>query len=266
MKPSIISIALALSIATIGIYSPLIIAQEAEQGTRQQSRAIGMLKQLGLSQEQKQDIAQIMRQTRQDNGVYKQDNRAQREQLKTLMAQDTWDSAVAQSIVEQNIAQSTQVQMNRAIARNQSYLVLNQEQKDELTLVREKNEKRGKGRKSKNKKRMGRGLNLNAEQRSAIGDIQASLKSKNIALKNTMRQYKHAQQAVVMSDSFNQETWLALQETMQPTLVAMRLNALEARFQMRSLLTQEQLDTLEQREAKKTKRNGKQGRGRDTRS
>jgi hypothetical protein len=51
---------------------------------------------------------------------------------------------------------------------------------------------------------------------------------------------------------------------MQPTLVTVQLNQLEARFQMRSILNQEQLDMLKQREGKADKRNAKRKGGLNT--
>jgi Spy/CpxP family protein refolding chaperone len=259
MKKTIISIALAMSL--VSLYTPHSSAHGNRQNDEQQ-REFRMLKSLDLNQAQKQDIAQIMKQTKQNNHAYMAGKRAQQTQVRALLTQETWDAETAKDLIEQSLSQNTQIQLNRAIARNQSYQVLNDEQKAELT--RKQNKGAEKERKHRDLPRMAKGLELSDEQRSTMKDVQQSLRAKNAPLKATMKDYKQAQQALVLADSFDQEAWLALQASMQPTLVAMQLNQLEARFQMRNILNQEQLDMLQQREGKSDKRNAKRNGGFNT--
>lgn len=253
MKKTIIAIALAMSL--VSLYTPQSSAHDNRQKDAQQ-REFRMLKGLDLNQAQKQDIKQIMKQTKQNNNAYMAGRRAQQSQLRALLTQDSWDAEIAKDFIEQNLPQSTQMQLNRAIARNQSYQVLNDEQKAELT--RKHNKGANKERRNKDLPRMAKRLDLSPEQLSAMKDVRQSLRAKNAQLKAILRDDKKAQQALVVAASFDQEAWLALQASMQPTLVTMQLNQLEARFHMRSILNQEQLDTLQQREGKLEKRNAKQ--------
>jgi Spy/CpxP family protein refolding chaperone len=259
MKKTIISIALAMSL--VSLYAPQSSAHDNRQKDAQQHE-FRMLKSLDLNQTQKQDIKQIMKQTKQNNGAYMAGKHAQQAQLRALLTQESWDAETAKDLIEQSLPQSTQMQLNRAIARNQSYQVLNDEQKAEL--IRKQNKGAAKERKNRDLPRMAKGLELSEEQRSTMKDIQQSLRAKNAPLKATMQDYKQAQQVLVLADSFDQEAWLALQVSMQPTLVTVQLNQLEARFQMRSILNQEQLDMLKQREGKADKRNAKRKGGLNT--
>jgi Spy/CpxP family protein refolding chaperone len=247
MKPTIIICALTAVLASSIVYNPSAIAHQEPGMDKMHNREKAMFAQLALTDEQKQDIELILRQTRGNNMALRADKNLKREQLSALMSLAQWDDALAQQLVEEQEASKVQAQLNRALARNKAYQVLTDEQKAKLGQSIAQGDRSGKAKRSKKdkgEKRMAKVLGLSDAQKAELTTMRETWRVQNESLRAQIKEYRSAERALIHSENFDEQAWLALNQSIQPTLQALQVNQLHARFDMQSVLDDEQLELL----------------------
>ncbi len=210
---------------------------------------ISMFKQLDLSRSQKQEVRAIMQQLREDNSLYAADKSEIKLQIDSLFALDTWDSALANDIIDMQILSSTQTALNIAIAKHQAFQVLTDEQK---TVLSEKTPSTDK-QKSALKKiaKLSRRLNLSETQDAELESLMEKQIADISAFESEINAHKLAKKALIQADEFDQEAWNALQMNYASTQASIRLIKLETRFNFKKVLNEVQLEKLSKIENRK---------------
>lgn len=219
-------------------------AQRAENGIPR------VLSQLALSEAQQADIQLIMQQVRAEAALVKQNMPKSHGQMKALMYQEQWDAELATQIAEQRLQRSSSMQFTRANAMHQAYNVLTDSQKLALASkpqMREDKQGNGKGRDRSmlNNPRLQKSLALSAQQITDVQAIYAGVQKDNAPLRSELRAFKQAERALIQSDEFSQEAWESLYLDAKPSMVSMRVNQLNARYNMKNVLTAEQVTKLQ---------------------
>ena len=269
MKPTVLKLALttmlALSVATNAVAtSGLSFADEPghERGNKSASM---MFAGLDLSAEQKQDIRQILRQSKQDNSVYQGEKKALRAQMQSLMQQSVWDEALATDLATQKATLGMPIELNKAKARNAAFAVLTAQQQSEFIAKQAERAERKAQIKTLNFERMQERLELSDEQVESLVQIQDAHLKNTAALRDAMKAHKDAERALIFSASFDESAWSALQTEIQPTLIALDVAKSANRFQMMQLLNDKQQAKLKRIMKKLQKGKGKsKGKARKT--
>ncbi len=215
-------------------------------------RDIKHLKQLDLSQQQEQQIRAIVKQTREDNSVFKGEKQEIRLQMRDLMEMPAWDAAQAESIFNTQFELGQTAALNRAKAKNQIYNLLTQEQQDELSQKAAANADRRDNASNENKPRKKRrggdlslqklkkALSLSDEQFDAIKAIRQEAKTEMQAYRDAMKSQKAALRSITQSDSFDEDAFLAQLASANDLKLAVRMIQSKARYDSLSLLNDEQ--------------------------
>lgn len=240
MKPTILAVTLVFSLAASQF--PLAYAHGPEKGQRGEHKLFASL---NLSESQKQDIGEILKQSKQNNAVYKGERQAIVAQMRNLMDMPTWDQSLAQDIVSQRVAHAGQMKLNKATAQHQAYNLLDDTQQLALLDKQSKRKSKNNGRESFNIKRLEKRLGLSNEQVTAIEQIQEAHKLQSKTLKADLRSAKEAEKAIIFASTFDQDAWLSLQNETQATRVEYALTKSYAHYQMFSVLDDEQKSKFE---------------------
>lgn len=255
MKPTLLAISLALTIATSTLSTAFAHSQQGMQRGEQ-----GLFAGLNLSDIQKQDIRQIMRQTKQDNALLKGEKQYIRPQLRALMTMEVWDPSAAEDLVSQGLSQSRSIALNMAIARHQAFNVLDESQQDDFlamqaTRADEKSERDG-----LNISRLEKRLGLSEQQIIAITQIQAEHQQQSEAIRASLSATKAAEQALVFAPEFDQEAWLALQAGTESERIQLGVARAYTHFQILGTLDESQKASLESMlNKKREKKSSKKG-------
>lgn len=251
---AIIAIA-CFSLATI----PAAMAKHDHQGQRGELR---IFKGLDLSSQQKQDIKTLMKHTRSDNSVFAAERETFRAQLDVLMSMPTWDATLASQLIKQQMVSKQQVQLNKVKSKHAAFLLLSDEQQAELLEKmadkkdrKAKKDKKGKKDKKRGKnKRMAKRLDLSDEQKEAIKAIKAASKAQFELVRADMKNYKDAEDALVLSESFDEAAWISLNDSHADTFMTAQLAKMKAKYDEYNVLSAEQkLKLAEMREKMKEK-------------
>ncbi|GLR72329.1 Spy/CpxP family protein refolding chaperone [Agaribacter marinus] len=237
-------ILLAAAIGSILFASAGVYAQPSGK-----DEIISMFKQLDLSRSQKQEVRAIMQQLREDNSLYAADKSEIKLQIDSLFALDTWDSALANGIVDMQILSSTQTALNIATAKHQAFQVLTDEQKTELSEKTPSTNKQ----KSAQKKiaKLSRRLNLSETQDADLESLMEKQIADISAFESEINAHKLAKKALIQADEFDQDAWNNLQMNYASTRASIRLIKLETRFNFRKVLNEVQLEKLSKIENRK---------------
>lgn len=209
-----------------------------------QERAL--FKALDLTDVQKQDIAEILRQTKQDNSIYKGEKQALRQQMRALMSAEVWDQALAEDLISQQVSQSTDLSLNRAAARHQAFNVLTSEQ--QVAFLEQRGEragkkvkgKRGKHNEQANITRMQKRLGLSEQQILAFEQIQVQHQADTQALKASLKEAKTTENTLVYASEFDQQAWSELHQDVEQNKIAFGVERLHFRYQVLTILNDEQ--------------------------
>ena len=245
---TIIAIA-CFSLATI----PAAMAKHDHQGQRGELR---IFKGLDLSSQQKQDIKTLMKQTRSDNSVFAAERETFRAQLDVLMSMPTWDATLATQLIKQQMVSKQQVQLNKVKSKHAAFLLLSNEQQAELLekMADKKDRKAKKDKKRGKNKRMAKRLDLSDEQKEAIKAIKAASKAQFELVRADMKNYKDAEDALVLSESFDEAAWISLNDSHADTFMTAQLAKMKAKYDEYNVLSAEQkLKLAEMREKMKEK-------------
>lgn len=97
---------------------------------------MGMLKQLDLTAEQQAQVEQIMQKQRTEMKAAMKDRRAHRDEMKSLVEQDTFDASKAERLIKQHQDQERDAKLAMLRSQHEIYKVLTPEQREKAKVVR----------------------------------------------------------------------------------------------------------------------------------
>lgn len=231
-----------LTIATLACFTLVGVATVHAKPERH-ANPMQMFSKLNLSDQQKQDMRDIFKTTRENNSVFDVEKTQTMKQIRDLMNMPTWDQASAETVIRAVIARSSDINLNRAVARNKVYNLLTEEQKATFADkgVKKGNKSKRKGKHQKmNMKRLTKALKLTNEQAEQFKTIQASTKAQMQNLKEQGKAHHETMKTIIQSSSFDENAWLAAHSDALDDMVAMKLIQTKARYDRISLLSVEQ--------------------------
>lgn len=110
--------------------------QHSEMRHHDKHGGMGMLKQLDLSEAQQAQVKQIMQKQRANMKVAMSDRRAHREEMKSLVENDTFDDAKAERLIAQQQDQERTMKMSMLRTQHEIYKVLTPEQREKAKVIR----------------------------------------------------------------------------------------------------------------------------------
>lgn len=230
---------------------------------RQKPMAMKMFKQLDLSDAQKAEIKSLRIAARENASLLKADRKEVRSQIESLMSKPAWDETLALTIIESNAELMQQKAVNRAKLRHDIYQVLSTEQRTQLDALKaekmtQKDTTEGKKRKKKRgdmlSKRMAKKLNLSDEQKAEIKALRESAKTELLAFKDDREEFKTSMKALVQADIFDEDAVIGLLESNSDKRTAAKLIRLETRYNVLTVLSDEQKAKLEKMKQKRMKK------------
>lgn len=262
VKTTLTPIAICLSLA---IAAPALAKKGHPQnndGMRQ------ILSELSLTDTQKQDIKQILKQTQEDRGVFKADNSSLKTELRSLIHSSEWDQTAVENSIIKSQALNQEKALQRASNKNQVWNLLTETQQAEFVTQmetrkakREKMNHEGK-RKGKRHGQKLKGLNLTEEQLIAVQSIKTAAKAGSEEIRAKLKSFNQAEHTLVQSADFNTETWLALNNKYQDDFLTMSVLSAKTKHDIWNLLTAEQKAEAEKEVAGKKGKQGKKGKKR----
>jgi protein CpxP len=252
MKKLLISLTLA-SLLSVSAHS--INAHEKVQRNGNQH---DLMVSLSLTQEQKEDIKQIHRQTKQDLSIYRAEQKQFRELMQALMHSDIWDEVAVTSAIEQQMELTLQSRLIRAKSKNKVFNKLTVEQQAQFITSSHarKSEKGEKKAKDPERKMQGlvKALDLNNNQQAQLMTIMTNNKAQRTRNKEQVRSAKAELASMLHAKQFDDSAWLAVHAQNKQHKLRMAFNKAKSSFDILSLLTPEQRDKFE-----KFRKKSKQG-------
>lgn len=260
VKTTLTPIALCLSLA---IAVPAIAHKSHHQkhdGMRQ------ILSELSLTDTQKQDIRQVLKQSREDRDLFLTDAKSPQTELRNLIQSTAWDQTAVESAITQNQAAKQEKALQRAINKNQVWNLLTETQQAEFvaqleTRMAKHDAKSSKGeRKGKRKGNKLKRLDFTEEQLAAVKAIKTAEKESGEAIKAKLKTFKHAERALVQSPNFSLEAWQVLNSEYQADFVTMGLLRSKSKHDIWNIMTPaQQAKALEKSGKGKHHKKGKKG-------
>ncbi|WP_293752022.1 Spy/CpxP family protein refolding chaperone [uncultured Paraglaciecola sp.] len=253
IKTTLTPIALCL---TLAIAVPAIAKKGHHQkhdGMRQ------ILSELSLTNTQKQDIKQILKQTREDRGLFNTDEKSLRTDLRSLVHSSEWDQAAIESAITQRQALMQEKALQRASNKHQVWNLLTETQQAEFVAQLEFRKTKGEKTRSKGKrehKKLKR-LDFTEEQLAAVQAIKTAAKENGAEIKTKLKSYKQAERALIQGANFSPEAWQTLNTGYHADFIAMGIVKAKSKHDIWNLMTPEQQAKAEEK-SEKHKR-GKKG-------
>lgn len=196
-----------------------------------------ILKQLDLSQEQRQDLRQLLRESKGDMQSVSQDMKAFRQNMLLLVQADTYDQDAVTSLLEENQEVRTQKRLRKAQKQHLLFQSLTPEQQDKfVSLIAAKTDTKRHNKANKMYRRLG----LTDQQKGNIKQIKSAFKATRSEAIDTLKQRKQAELALVRSAQFDAKAWLALQQQYRSTEIDIAEQRAAVRNQVWNQLTLEQ--------------------------
>ncbi|WP_158966817.1 Spy/CpxP family protein refolding chaperone [Paraglaciecola sp. L3A3] len=254
LKTVITPIAVCLSLAL----SSQVLAKP-ERGHERHKMA-KVFSQLSLTNAQKQDIKQIFKQSRADRQATGPEAQPLRQDIASLVHATEWDQEAVETLLGQQQNEMLEAGLKRAENRHAVLSILTDEQKAQLTAMKEAHKDKGehkgkrapKGKnKGKSEKRFKRGLS--AEQTAAIESIKSQSKESAEVLKEKLKAFKQAERSLITSAEFDAESWTSLRQEYQHDFLAMSVLQAKTKHDMWNVLTPEQQSKMQRMMKRKHK-------------
>ena len=201
-----------------------------------------MMHSLSLSAQQKEDMKQIHKETKQDLSVYREEQKQARESMRLVMQSEVWDEAAVTAAIEQQMAINMQTKLIQAKGKNKLFNQLSSEQQAQF--IANQTEKKGKNKKRRNTekkmKRLVKALDLNAEQESKLTAMMQSNKEQALANKAEFASLKGQIANIIQAQEFDENAWLALHAQNKQQKLDLAVTKAKSRFDMLSVLSPEQ--------------------------
>lgn len=257
-----IAICLSLALSSQAMANP---EGGHHKGAHNGHNMMRLLSKLSLTDTQKQDIRQIMKQSREDRQASAPDFAPVRQDLSALIQTTDWDQDAVEAVLSQNQDQMVQAGLKRAENKHAVLNLLTDEQKDKLSTITSKKQQRAAegDRKGKNK---GKGkhkgdrshkLAFTDEQKAAFEEIKTQNKAIAAELHEKLKAYKQAERELVKSTEFNAESWLALNSEYKNDFLAMAVLKAKSKHEKWNVMTPEQ--QAQMLVAKENRKGGKKG-------
>lgn len=256
LKSTLTPIALCL---TLAIAAPA-LAKKGHHHNHDGMRQI--LSELSLTDAQKQDIRQILKQNREDRGLFSADAESQTTELRNLVQSTEWDQTAVENAIMQRQTLHQEKALQRATNKNLVWNLLTESQQTEFAAQletrkakRDERHKEGKGkRKGKRDGYKLKRLDLTEEQLTAVEAIKTAAKTSSEEVKAKLKTFKQAEQALIQSTDFAPEAWQALSLQHQVDFLEMAVIKSKTQHDIWNLLTPEQqADAVKKMSSKKRK-------------
>ncbi len=234
---TVLAVALSLS-SNVSANKP-----EGFEGKVKTMPMLRALSKLDLTEEQKQNIKAVVKQNREVNQIYRADRKQFKTQMQQLMTAAAWDENFAQSLIQAQMEQGKEVELNIAKTRNQVFNLLTKEQQDALLekINSPKNKERN-GKKNKKVKlnKLSKFLDLSEMQIAQIKALREAAKLEMDTIRLKDMNVRENFTSVVLSESFDEARWLALQESVNDTKAEHKLIRTKLRYDTLSVLSESQ--------------------------
>lgn len=253
---------LLISLTVASLLSTSAFAINAKQKERHGDAQRSVMASLSLSDQQKQDIKQIRKETRQDMNVYREENKQFRESMRSIMQATTWDEAEVSSLLEQHMTVNLQRKLIEAKAKNKVFNQLTDAQKAEFVANKASNKGNRKGKNPERKmQRLVKALKLDEQQQAQISEMMTANKAERLANKAQVEGVRSALKNLVQASEFDESAWLAIHAEHKQQKLDMMLNKTKSRFDMLAVLNEQQREKFSKmmRKNKKGKMNKKRG-------
>jgi protein CpxP len=219
-----------------------------------------ILSQLSLTDIQKQDIQQILKQTREDRGLFKVDAKSLKTQLRSLVQSTGWDQVAIENTITQRQVFIQEQALQRAHNKNQVWNLLTEMQQTDFValldplkadlnvpktgLETHKIERKEKGverrKKSNRKGNKLKGLGLSEVQLTAVKVIKTQAKTSGEEIKANLKSYKQEERTLVHNKTFDAQAWQILHSQYQADFLAMAVLKAKTKHHIWNQLTAEQ--------------------------
>jgi Spy/CpxP family protein refolding chaperone len=246
LSPLALSIALSFSASSFAGLGH----QGDKQGNKQALKQI--LQQLDLSVSQKQDIRQLFKQNREDRGLYREDMRELKAEIKALMRSAEWDQQAAETIFSQRIDLVAGIALKKAMSKNQLWNLLSPEQQAEFNQIHE--QRKAEANRDRTPLKFLEKLDLSAEQQVSIDTIRNAQLVNQEAFKQKRDAFKQEEKSLIQAELFSEQAWQGIREKYQDDFMNMQLNKAQSKHDVWHLLTAEQQAQLEEMKEQRRER------------
>jgi Spy/CpxP family protein refolding chaperone len=216
-----------------------------------------MLRGLDLTAEQRQDIKQIVRETKQEAKLYKEDVKASRQEIKSIVQQPDFDQQAAESAIAVSAAVKMQLAQQRAETKHAIWALLTEEQQQKWQeRIDNRVEREPRDFNTERQAKFFERLDFTDIQIEQATQIREQAFASMEALKVKRRAFKQAEFDLITADEFSVEAWQALHAQYAADFNQGQIIALETRNQMFNLMTEEQRQRAERIKKRKGKRRG----------
>lgn len=237
-------LAVALSLSTnVSAHKP-----EGFKGNVKEMPMLKALSKLDLTEEQKQNIKAVVKQSREVNQIYRADRKQFKTQMQQLMTAAAWDESFAQSLIQAQMEQGKEIELNIAKTRNQVFNLLTDEQQQALIEDIDNpkpKDRNGKRNKKAEMKRLSKLLDLSEMQIAQINALREAAKLEMDTLRLKDMNIREDFTRIVFSENFDEAKWLSLQESVVDTKAEHKLIRTKLRYDTLSVLSESQKEKFE---------------------
>jgi protein CpxP len=251
---------LLLSLTVASLLSVSAYSISAHEGKRHRDIEREIITNPSLTQQQKEDIKQIFKQTKQDLGIYRAEQEQVRTSMRALLQSGSWDQVAVTNAIEQQMQLTLQLQLIKAKSKNQVFNQLSAEQQAQFIANRDdkKGTKRN-GNPKRNIQRLAKALALNSDQQTQLTVMMTNDKARRATNKEQVKNIRAQLNAIIQAEEFDDSAWLAVHAQNKQQKLDMAVSKIKSRFDILSLLNAEQGEKFEKmmKKSEKGKRNNK---------
>jgi protein CpxP len=238
LKTTLTPIALCL---TLVITAPA-LAKKGHHQKHEDMRQI--LSELSLTNTQKQDIRQTLKQNREGRGLFSSDVKSLKQELRNLIQSSEWDHAAAESVITKRRTLMQAKALERATNKNQVWNLLTDSQQEEFVVLFDALKAQQKGvagwKEGKRKGKKLKRLDLSEAQLTAINIIRNESDATGKKIKVRLQVYKQAEQLLVQRADFDADALQALDNEYKADFLTIAILKAKTQHDIWNQLTTEQ--------------------------
>jgi Spy/CpxP family protein refolding chaperone len=196
-----------------------------------------LLKQLDLTEVQKQDLRQLMKESKPEIELDGQDRKAFTLQIMQVVHAETFDQAAAKTLIENHQQLRAEKRLVKAQKQHRLFHTLTDVQQAKFVSLLEDREDRSRADRSR---KMFKKLGLSDQQKASIKQIKVSNKANKNNAKETLQARRQAEFNIIKAEQFDSDAWQAIQDQYQQSDLQIGLQKAEIRNQVWNQLTDEQ--------------------------